>query len=72
MRQPRESLCHIAGMTRVLRAEFVQIFGPGEAKGELKKSLEQEGLKAHILAIETVDKMTEGQISAKVREHFLA
>ena len=53
-------------------AEFVQIFGPGEAKGELKKRLEQEGLKAHTPAIETVDKMTERQISAKVREHFLA
>ena len=53
-------------------AEFVQIFGPGEAKGELKKRLEQAGLKAHILAIETVDKLTERQISAKVREHFLA
>jgi len=52
-------------------ADSIQIFGPGEAKGELEKRIEQEGLKAHILAIETVDKMTDRQISAKVREHFL-
>ena len=55
----------------VLRgADSIQIFGPGEAKGELEKRLEREGLKAHILAIETVDKMTDRQISAKVREHL--
>src|SRR5512135_1078284 len=33
-------------------AESIRIFGPGEAKGELEKRLEHEGLKAHILAIE--------------------
>jgi hypothetical protein len=52
-------------------ADSIQIFGPGEAKGELEKRLEREGLKAHILAIETVDKMTDRQISAKVREHLV-
>ena len=51
-------------------ADSIEIFGPGEAKGELEKRIEQEGLKAHILAIETMDKMTDHQISAKVREHF--
>ena len=53
-------------------ADSIQIFGPGEAKGELEKRLEHEGLKAHVLAIETVDKMTDHQISAKVRERFPA
>jgi stalled ribosome rescue protein Dom34 len=53
-------------------ADSIQIFGPGEAKGELRKRLEQEGLKGRVLAIETVDKMTDRQIAAKVREHFLA
>ena len=48
----------------------VQIFGPGEAKGELKKRLENAGFKGHILAVETVDKMTDRQIAAKVREHL--
>ena len=51
-------------------ADSIQIFGPGEAKGELKKRIEHEGLKSHILAIETMDKMTDRQISAKVWEHF--
>jgi len=56
----------------VLRgADSIQIFGPGEAKGELRKRLEHEGVKGHVLAIETVDKMTDRQIAAKVREHFL-
>ena len=53
-------------------ADSILIFGPGEAKGELEKRAEHEGLKAHLLAVETVDKMTDRQISAKVREHFLA
>jgi hypothetical protein len=52
-------------------ADSIQIFGPGEAKGELEKRLEREGLKAHVFAIETVDKMTDRQISAKVREYSL-
>ncbi len=51
-------------------ADSIQIFGPGEAKGELEKRLERVGLKAHILAIETTDKLTDRQISAKVRERF--
>jgi len=51
-------------------ADAIQIFGPGEAKGELEKRLEHEGLKGRIVAIETVDKMTDRQIAAKVREHF--
>lgn len=53
-------------------ADSIQIFGPGEAKGELEKRLEHEGLKAHIVAVETVDKMSDRQISAKVRQHLLA
>jgi hypothetical protein len=54
----------------VRNADSIQIFGPGEAKGELEKRLEGEGLKARILAVETVDKMTDRQIGAKVRERF--
>ena len=53
-------------------ADSIQIFGPGEAKGELEKRLERAGLKARIFAIETVDKMTDRQIAAKVRERFPA
>ena len=55
----------------VLRdADTLQIFGPGEAKGELEKRLKDKGFKGHILAVETMDKMTDRQISAKVRERF--
>jgi DNA-binding transcriptional ArsR family regulator len=54
----------------VLRgADSIRIFGPGEAKGELRKRLEHEGLHGHVLAVETVDKMTDRQIAAKVREY---
>ncbi|MDP2994162.1 MAG: hypothetical protein Q8N46_03455 [Anaerolineales bacterium] len=59
-------------IAHIRAAEAVLIFGPGEAKGELEKRIEHEGLKAHILAVETVDKMTDRQISAKVRERFPA
>jgi hypothetical protein len=52
-------------------ADTIQIFGPGEAKGELEKRLEHQGLNTHILAVETVDKMTDRQISARVREQIL-
>jgi stalled ribosome rescue protein Dom34 len=53
-------------------ADSIQIFGPGEAKGELEKRIEHEAFNANILAIETVDKMTDRQIAAKVRERFPA
>jgi stalled ribosome rescue protein Dom34 len=52
-------------------AEAILIFGPGEAKGELKKHLEKNKLSERIVAIETFDKMTDPQIMAKVRQYFL-
>ena len=54
----------------IRNADSIQIFGPGEAKGELNKRLEHHGLKEIVLAVETVDKMTDRQISAKVREQL--
>jgi hypothetical protein len=51
-------------------AESILIFGPGEAKGELKKRLEQSKLAGRIAGVETVDKMTDRQIAAKVRQYF--
>jgi hypothetical protein len=53
-------------------ADAIQTFGPGEAKGELAKRLEHDGLKDRILAMETVDKMTDRLMAAKVRGHFLS
>ena len=58
-------------IANIREAELIQIFGPGEAKGELVKRLEAEGLKERIVEVETMDKMTDNQIAAKVREHFL-
>lgn len=46
------------------------IFGPGEAKNELKERLVENNLSEHIVGIETVDKMTNPQIAAKTRKYF--
>jgi hypothetical protein len=51
-------------------AEYIMIFGPGEAKGELKKRLNKANLSGRIVGMETVDKMTDHQVAAKVRQHF--
>jgi hypothetical protein len=51
-------------------AEAILIFGPGEAKGELEKRLASKELSGRIIGIETVDKMTDRQIAAKVRQAF--
>jgi len=48
----------------------IVIFGPGEAKGELKKRLEHHKGETRTIEVETADKMTEAQIVAKVRHHF--
>ena len=52
-------------------ADSILILGPGEAKGELEKRLEHEKLSGRIVGIESADKMTEPQITAKVRRYFL-
>ncbi len=51
-------------------AESILIFGPGEAKGELQERIEKSNLRGRIVAVETVDKMTNRQIAAKVRQRF--
>jgi hypothetical protein len=51
-------------------AESILIFGPGEAKGELEKRLKRSKLGGRIVGMETVDRMTDRQIAAKVRRHF--
>ncbi|MGA7540896.1 MAG: hypothetical protein WBW93_19235 [Steroidobacteraceae bacterium] len=51
-------------------AESFIIFGPGEAKGELKKRLAKRKSGRRIAAVEAADKMTDRQIAAKVREYF--
>jgi hypothetical protein len=75
-RQQREFTGHLnvyynEVISCIRSAESILIFGPGEAKGEFKKHLEHEGLGERIVGIETVDKMTNLQIAAKVRQYFL-
>lgn len=55
----------------VHQATTLLIFGPGEAKGELKKRLEHAGFAGRILALETEDKLTDHQVAAKVRKQFV-
>jgi hypothetical protein len=57
-------------ISHVREADVILIFGPGEAKGELRTRLEHAGLGARIAGVETVDKMTDRQIAAKVREYM--
>jgi hypothetical protein len=60
------------GIISLIRdADSIWIFGPGEAKVELENRMKNELLGARIVGIETVDKMTDHQIAAKVRDHFL-
>ena len=52
--------------------EALLIFGPGEAKLELKERLSRsKTLSECTVDIETADKLTDPQIVARVKEHFL-
>ena len=50
--------------------EEVLLFGPGEAKGELKKRIVRSRSGIRIVGVEVADKMTDRQVSAKVRHYF--
>lgn len=53
-------------------ANSILIFGPGEAKGELKKAIEESReLGRRIVGVESADKMTQRQIAAKVRDYYV-
>jgi hypothetical protein len=58
-------------ITYIRTAESILIFGPGEAKGDLKKKLEHEKLHENIVGFETADIMTDNQIVTKIRQRFL-
>lgn len=51
-------------------AEFILIFGPGEAKSEFLTHIKNKKITGQIDEIETSDKMTDSQIIAKVKEHL--
>jgi stalled ribosome rescue protein Dom34 len=52
-------------------ADRILIFGPGEAKVELKREIEKsKPMAGKIKRLESADKMTARQITAKVRAFF--
>ncbi len=51
-------------------AEELLLFGPGEAKGELKKRIARSRSGIRVVGMEPADKMTDRQVAAKVRHHF--
>jgi len=51
-------------------ADSILIIGPGAAKHELQKRLEENRLGAKVVGVETVDHLTEPQLAAKIRQHF--
>ena len=53
-------------------AESIFIFGPGEAKGELRKHFHKHNLCGLIVGFETADKMSKRQVTAKVRNFYVA
>ena len=56
-----EVIGHVRG------ADAILVFGPGEAKGQLRARLEHSGLGARIVGVESADKLTDPQIVAMVR-----
>ena len=57
-------------VSRLRGARRILIFGPGEAKLDLRKHLSRQKLGDRVVDVESADKMTERQILAKVRRHF--
>ena len=59
-----------AVITAIRDCGSLVIFGPGEAKVELHKRLLRMKLGGRVAGVEAEDKMTDGQVIAKVRAHF--
>lgn len=55
----------------IREADSILLFGPGEAKIEFAAYLKHEKLDDKIAAVDTVDKMTDRQISAKVHDYYI-
>jgi hypothetical protein len=57
-------------MVNIKDAQSVLVFGPAEAKGEFQKLMEQNDLHGRVVFTESADKMTDGQIAARIKAHF--
>ena len=64
------NLYYDAVIATIRDAAAILIFGPGEAKGELKTRLKENRLADRIIAVETADKMTDRQVAARVRKFY--
>jgi hypothetical protein len=51
-------------------AEEVLLFGPGEAKDELRKRISKNKGGVRVIGVQAAEKMTDRQVSAKVRHYF--
>jgi hypothetical protein len=60
-----------AVISQLGQPEAVLIFGPGEAKFQLKERLSRStALSESVVTVESADKLTDPQILAKVKEHY--
>jgi hypothetical protein len=59
-----------AVISAIRSSEAIFIFGPGEAKIELKKRLEKKNLAGRIMGVETADKMTDRQFALMIRKRL--
>lgn len=59
-------------ISHIRDADSILIMGPGVAKHELQKQMEENQLGSKVVGVETVDNLTEPQLVAKVRQHFAA
>ena len=57
-------------ISRLGQPEALLIFGPGEAKLQLRERLGSHTRSNKTVAVETTDKLTDPQIVAKVKEHY--
>jgi len=59
-------------IARIGDATSILIFGPGEAKYELEKRLETEGMLDKVVSVDDANSLTDRQIALRVRERFPA
>lgn len=64
----REYYDEVLGHLR--HAGAIVVLGPGEAKKSFMKRLDSKKIPGRLLEIETVGKLTDGQIVQHVRQHF--
>lgn len=74
-KQERHFMAHLNAyfnkiISYIHEAEFILIFGPGEAKRELLKRINKNKISGQIEEIETSDKMSNPQIVEKVKKHL--